>query len=156
MTDATVPQLRILLDANHNKTEPLPELPCGFCGQGAPGRALTRGALRGGLGWDCRCGARGLQALLADLDENFEDLLLEWGLESRDPGLPGPEPVGDSGFLFGTYYDSSAWLAKLHAAVAAQGALLQTTEVVAHYVSPRHTYAPITSHVLWARRAGAA
>jgi hypothetical protein len=97
-----------------------------------------------------------VQALLADLDENFEDLLLEWGLESRDPGLPGPEPVGDSGFLFGTYYDSSAWLAKLHAAVAAQGALLQTTEVVAHYVSPRHTYEPIASHVLWARRAGAA
>lgn len=78
--------LHLTLDAEQRWVGGMAPVKCGLCGALAPARSLSTGLLQGTHGWDCPCGALGVQVTLMDLDEVYEDVLEVWGLPGLDLG----------------------------------------------------------------------
>ncbi|MGE6763386.1 hypothetical protein ACQKGO_35580 [Corallococcus interemptor] len=151
-TGPTPETLHLHFDEQHQLVGGMPPVPCALCGASAVSHALSTLMLKGETCWVCPCGARGVRVMLADLDEVYEEVLEAWGLEPCSPGLPPPEPVGDSGMLFASYVDGMGLRTRLFDEARRQGAQVATSEVVVRIRTPPRTFPDWTWDVLWARR----
>ncbi|MHA7630450.1 hypothetical protein [Corallococcus sp. M7] len=143
--------IHLVFDEQGQRVGDVASVKCGLCGAPARGRTLASGMLEGGIGWDCPCGGRGVRVELVDLDEVYPDVLEAWGLKPVNPSLAPPEPVGESGLLFGSYVDGHGLRAQLFDEARQQGAQVAATQVRGRITTHSQTFPDWTWDVLWAR-----